>query len=61
MSQKRTRSIYVTDLEYEYVKKQLTILRTSSDTSYEKEIRERLGAQQNKGNQARAPQGDNHE
>lgn len=35
MSQKRTRTIYVTDLEYEYLKKQLEILRTSASLAYE--------------------------
>lgn len=40
MSQKRTRTIYVTDLEYEYVKKQLEILRTSANLAYENRVKD---------------------
>lgn len=38
MSEKRTRSIYVTDGEYEWIKKHLNILRSSASLSYEKEL-----------------------
>ena len=39
---KRVRSIYVTDLEYEYVKKQLEILRTSASLAYENRVKENV-------------------
>ena len=37
---KRVRSIYVTDVEYEYVQRQLNILRTSANLAYDNKIRE---------------------
>ena len=67
MSQKRTRTIYVTDLEYEYLKKQLEILRTSASLAYENRVKENVKKDWRRPDsteerrQSRAPQGDSHE
>ena len=59
MSQKRTRTIYVTDLEYEYVKKQLEILRTSASLAYENRVKDSVKDWQPDSTEERT--GDNHE
>lgn len=59
MSQKRTRTIYVTDLEYEYVKKQLEILRTSASLAYENRVKKSVRDWQPDSTEERA--GNNHD